>query len=170
MGGSAGRCPSPPTRLDDTEVDIQERGKEKARDPKLSSLPFWQEVYMLAWWHGFSFIMIERSGIITIAFYRDNSQHWSSLLPTAAASREVDSIPSLVVCPLKGAGSTASPACFRKRSAEYLLSFLGAWCWRMGEQSLTAPRRQDAFGTQGGPLCQLEGLSGFIQYSQHTEG
>lgn len=50
------------------------------------------------------------------------------------------------------------------------ISFLGAWCWRRGEQSLTAPRRQDAFGTQGGLLCQLEGLSGFIQYPQHTEG
>lgn len=74
---------------------------------------------MLARWHGFSFITIERSDIVTIAFYRDNSQHWSSLLPTAAASREVDSIPSLVVCPLKGASSTASPACFRKRAAEY---------------------------------------------------
>lgn len=36
MGGSAGRCPSPPTRLDDTEVHIPERGEEKARDPELS--------------------------------------------------------------------------------------------------------------------------------------
>lgn len=60
MGGSAGRCPSPPTRLDDTEVHIPEM-REKARDPKLSSHPFWQEVYMLAQWHGFSFITTERS-------------------------------------------------------------------------------------------------------------
>lgn len=40
MGGSAGRCPSPPTRLDDTEVHIPEREEEKERDPELSSLPF----------------------------------------------------------------------------------------------------------------------------------
>lgn len=53
---------------------------------------------MLAQWHGFNFITTEGSDIITIAF-RDNSQHWSSLLPTAAASREVDSAPSLMVCP-----------------------------------------------------------------------
>lgn len=33
MGGSAGRCPSPPRRLDDTEVHIPEMGEEKARDP-----------------------------------------------------------------------------------------------------------------------------------------
>lgn len=74
---------------------------------------------MLARWHGFRFITIERSDIVTIAFYRANSQHWSSLLPTAAASREVDSIPSLVMCPLKGASSTALPAGFRKRAAVY---------------------------------------------------
>lgn len=37
------------------------------------------------------------------------------------------------------------------------LSFQVAWCWRRGEQSLTAPRRWDAFGTQEGPLWQLEG-------------
>lgn len=54
---------------------------------------------MLAEWHGFSFLMVEGSDIITIAFHRDNSQHWSSLFPTAAASRELDSTPSLVVCP-----------------------------------------------------------------------
>lgn len=40
MGGSAGRCPSPPTRLDDAEVHIPEREEEKERDPELSSLPF----------------------------------------------------------------------------------------------------------------------------------
>lgn len=40
MGGSAGRCPSPPTRLDDTEVHIPEREEEKERDPELSSLTF----------------------------------------------------------------------------------------------------------------------------------
>lgn len=37
------------------------------------------------------------------------------------------------------------------------LNFLGAWCWRKGVQSLSAPRRWDAFGIQGGPLWQLEG-------------
>lgn len=53
---------------------------------------------MLAQWHGFSLITTEGSDIISIAFYRDNSQLWS-LLPTAAASREVDSTLSLVVYP-----------------------------------------------------------------------
>lgn len=35
-------------------------------------------------------------------------------------------------------------------------SFLGTWCWRRREQSLT-PRRWNGFGTQGGLLCQMEG-------------
>lgn len=35
IGGSAERCPSPPTRLDNTEVHIPERGEKKARDPEL---------------------------------------------------------------------------------------------------------------------------------------
>lgn len=39
-GGSAGRCPSPPTRLDDTEFHIPETGEDKARDPELCSLLF----------------------------------------------------------------------------------------------------------------------------------
>lgn len=155
MGGSAGRCPSPATRLDDAEVHIPGMGEEKTRDLKLSSLPFWQQVCMLAWWHGFSFTTIEGSDIIAIAFYRDNSEHWSGLLPTAAASREVVSIPSLVVCPLKGASSTASPTCFRKRSAEF--EFPKCMVLEEGRAEPHCPKENGMALALREDHCQLEG-------------
>ncbi|KAJ7403891.1 hypothetical protein BTVI_74537 [Pitangus sulphuratus] len=72
----------------------------------------------------FNFVANKGSDIITVAFYGDNSQHWGSLLLTVAASREVDYIPSQVVCPLKDASSTALPVYFRGRPAEFEASWV----------------------------------------------
>jgi len=67
----------------------------------------------------FNVVTMKGSDIITIAFYRGSSQHWSSLFTPAAASKDGDCNSGMVVCPLKGASSTASPASFGGRSAEF---------------------------------------------------
>lgn len=138
MGGSAPRGPSSPTGLDHTQVNMPEGKRKRWETPSWAvSLSDGRGT----WWHDgmdFSFITVKGSDVI--AFYRDNWQRWSSLFPAAAASRAAGYNPSVVVCHLKGEAAQLHQPTSEGDLLNF--SFLGPWCWRRGEQSLTAPRTQ----------------------------